>query len=116
MVVITVKGLSELIQTGRLPLNRKYSEWIQKQVLPVLNTDNSLPDVMEDNNERQEMLPGKKQEKEPFDIAPLFRELISYFSIDALDEMEKVFRKGESKAIKLATASILAEKIKRQFA
>lgn len=56
-----------------------------------------------------------KIEKEPFDIAPLFREFISYLPLEALDEMEKVFRKGESKGIKLAATGILAEKMKRQF-
>lgn len=51
-----------------------------------------------------------------FDIAPLFRELLTLLPEEALDEMEKVFRGSESKVIKLASTAILAEKMKRQLA
>lgn len=51
-----------------------------------------------------------------YDIAPMFRELISQLPIEALDEMEKCFRGGNAQAIKLAATSILAEKMKRQLA
>lgn len=53
--------------------------------------------------------------KEKVDIAPLFRELIENLPIEALDAMEKSFRSCESKAIKLATISLLSEKMKRQI-
>lgn len=43
MVAITRKGLNELIKTGRLPLANKYSEWIQKQVLPALSGNEVVP-------------------------------------------------------------------------
>ncbi len=59
--------------------------------------------------------PAKLAEKEPFDIAPLFRELITYLPLDALDAMEKSFRQGTGKASRLAGMSILAEKMKRQM-
>lgn len=51
-----------------------------------------------------------------YDIAPAFREIISLLPVEALDEMEKCFRKEQGKALKLAATSILAEKMKRQFA
>lgn len=54
-----------------------------------------------------------KAAKEPYDIAPLFREFISYLPLDA---MEKAFRVSDSRAVRLATAGILAEKMKRQLA
>lgn len=116
MVVITRKGLDELVQTGRLPLNRKYNEWIQKQVLPLLGIDKCLPELLGDNAAKPEIVQREEQVKEAFDIEPLFRELISYLPLEALDTMEKAFRESESKAIKLATIGILAEKMKRQFA
>lgn len=58
----------------------------------------------------------KEPNQEPIDIAPPFRDLISRLPLEVLDEMEKVFRGGGNKAIRLATASILAEKMKRQLA
>ncbi len=51
-----------------------------------------------------------------YDIAPAFRELIALLPVEALDEMEKCFRGEKNGAIKLATTSILAEKMKRQLA
>ena len=35
--------------------------------------------------------------------------------LEALDEMEKALRTGQSKAIKKAATSVLAEKMKRQL-
>lgn len=55
-------------------------------------------------------------EQKGYDIAPDFRRVISMLPIEALDEMEKVFRGNKNQAIKLACTSILAEKIKRQLA
>lgn len=55
------------------------------------------------------------KEKEPYDIAPDFRRVIAMLPIEALDEMEKIFRGNKSQAIKLAATSILAEKMKRQL-
>ncbi len=51
------------------------------------------------------------------DIAPHFRNLLTILPLESLDEMEKIFRlnKTQSEAIKIATTSILAEKMKRQF-
>lgn len=57
-----------------------------------------------------------KTAKEPYDIAPIFREIITYLPLDALDVMEKSLRSGTSKAVKLAGMSVLAEKMKRQMA
>ena len=56
-----------------------------------------------------------KTAKEPYDIAPFFREIITYLPLDALDAMEKSLRSGTSKAVKLAGMSVLAEKMKRQM-
>mgnify|MGYP003222880081 CR=1 FL=1 len=55
-------------------------------------------------------------EQKGYDIAPDFRRVISVLPIEALDEMEKVFRGNKNQAIKLAGTSILAEKMKRQLA
>lgn len=55
------------------------------------------------------------KEKEPYDIAPDFRRVISMLPIEALDEMEKIFRGNKSQTIKLAATSILAGKMKRQL-
>lgn len=43
MVAITLKGMEELIQTGRLPLASKYSEWIHEQVIPTMNNQKVVP-------------------------------------------------------------------------
>lgn len=53
--------------------------------------------------------------KEPVDIAPMFRSLISELPTEALDEMEKTLRGYTYKATQLATISILTEKIKREM-
>lgn len=53
--------------------------------------------------------------KEPVDIAPMFRSLISELPVEALDEMEKTLRGYTYKATQLATISILTEKIKREI-
>ncbi len=53
--------------------------------------------------------------KEPVDIAPMFRSLISELPVEALDEMEKTLRGYTYKATQLATISILTEKIKREM-
>lgn len=55
-------------------------------------------------------------EQKGYDIAPDFRRVISVLPIEALDEMEKMFRGNKNQAIKLAGTSILAEKMKRQLA
>ena len=55
------------------------------------------------------------QVKKGDDIAPLFREVLEMLPLEALDEMEKVLRTGQSKAIKKAATSVLAEKMKRQL-
>lgn len=47
------------------------------------------------------------------EIAPDFREIIQSLPIETLDEMEKAFRGNQSRALKLAETSILAEKMKR---
>lgn len=54
-------------------------------------------------------------EQPAYDIAPLFRELIEMLPLESLDEMEKCFRSGISRAIKSASLAILAEKMKRQL-
>ncbi len=67
-------------------------------------------------NEKQQIpMREKLEKKEPYDIAPDFRRVISVLPIEALDEMEKVFRGSKSRVIKLAATSILAEKMKRQL-
>ena len=116
MVAITKTGLNELIQTGKLPLANKYNEWIQKQVFPALTGKEQILPV----TTKVELLDRSSEKKsipiqEGFDIAPLFRELLTLLPIEALDEMEKTFRGDKSKAIKLAATAILAEKMKRQI-
>lgn len=110
MVAITRKGMDELIHTGRLPLASKYNEWVQKQVYPVLDKKEIIS--VEQNVQK---IPKAEERKEGFDIAPLFREIIQQLPVEALDEMEKSFRKSDARAIKLATISILSEKMKRQI-
>lgn len=68
----------------------------------------------------EEIQPVKVTETESLpeqrvDIAPLFRELIEMLPLESLDEMEKCFRSGISRAIKSASLAILAEKMKRQL-
>lgn len=115
MVAITKTGLEELIQTGKLPLASKYNEWIQKQVIPVLESKEAVIPVTVKAEPLKDELPDKKLVQKGPDIAPLFRELIEVLPVEALDEMEKVFRGGKSKAINMAAISILAEKMKRQI-
>ena len=57
----------------------------------------------------------KQSTKEPFDIVPYFISVVEKVPIEALDAMEKSFRKNNSKTVKLATLSILAEKMKRNI-
>ena len=57
----------------------------------------------------------KQDAKETFDIAPYFISVVEKVPIEALDAMEKSFRKSNSKTVKLATLSILAEKMKRNI-
>lgn len=57
-----------------------------------------------------------KTAKEPYDIAPFFRDIITYLPLDALDAMEKSLRSGTSRAVKLAGMAVLAEKMRRQMA
>lgn len=57
----------------------------------------------------------KQVTKEPFDIAPYFISVVEKVPIEALDAMEKSFRENNSKTVKLATLSILAEKMKRNI-
>lgn len=57
----------------------------------------------------------EKPAKKGFDIAPLFRELLTVLPVEALDEMEKVFRGNTNKAVNMAEISILAEKMKRRM-
>ena len=115
MVAITRNGLNELIQTSRLPLASKYNEWIQKQVLPALAGQDEVVPVTTKMEPLRDELPMKKSDSTQtgVDIAPLFRELLTLLPLEALDEMEKVFRGDKSKAIKLAATAILAEKMKR---
>lgn len=49
------------------------------------------------------------------DIAPMFCDFIAKLPIEALDAMERAFRENESKAVRMAALSILAEKMKRQI-
>lgn len=49
------------------------------------------------------------------DIAPMFCDFIARLPIEALDAMERAFREDESKAVRMAALSILAEKMKRQI-
>lgn len=116
MVAITLKGLNELIQTGRLPLADKYNKWIQRQIVPTLSRNLGDVSVVCTNEERKILEPIKSEKKKPYDIAPDFRMVISMLPIEALDEMEKVFRDNKNSAIKLAATAVLAEKIKRQLA
>ena len=58
----------------------------------------------------------KMENPKGIDIEPVFREIISALPVDSLDAMEKVFRLGNSKVIKIATTEILAEKMKRVMA
>ena len=57
----------------------------------------------------------KQDAKETFDVAPYFISVVEKVPIEALDAMEKSFRKNNSKTVKLATLSILAEKMKRNI-
>lgn len=43
MVAITLKGMQQLVKTGRLPIGNKYNTWIQKQVLPALEGKEIVP-------------------------------------------------------------------------
>lgn len=70
-----------------------------------------IPVVKETKQETTE----KQVTKEPFDIAPYFISVVEKVPIEALDAMEKSFRKNNSKTVKLATLSILAEKMKRNI-
>lgn len=115
MVAITLKGLNELIQTGRLPLADKYNEWIQRQVVPVLSDKPGTAPVTYINEERKSLGSKKAEKKEPYDIAPAFREIISMLPLEALDAIEYSLRGNNSLAIKLAALSILAEKMKRRM-
>lgn len=115
MVAITKQGLNELINTGRLPLASKYNGWISKQILPVLEgKDDVIPLTVKVEPLGSEP-PEKKTTETGFDIAPLFREILTLLPVETLDEMEKTFRGDASKAVKLAAISILAEKMKRQM-
>ncbi len=58
----------------------------------------------------------KLENPKGIDIEPVFREIISALPVDSLDAMEKVFRLGNSKVIKIATTEILVEKMKRVMA
>ena len=115
MVAITIGGLNELIRTGKLPLNQKYGDWIQKQVLPVLRGRKEIQDEACSEAAIQEMGYTSEAVEEGYGNAPLFREIISQLPLEALDAMEKGFREDKSPEMKQATASILAEKLKRQF-
>lgn len=115
MVAITRKGMDELVQTGQLPLAGKYGEWLQKQVYPMLDGREVIP-VRQSVEKIPEAIESTTAEsKEGFDIAPLFREVIQQLPVEALDEMEKSFRKSDARAVKLAAISILSEKMKRQI-
>lgn len=114
MVAITVRGLNELVQTGRLPLNMKYGDWIQKQVLPALDSGKILPDEASGEGVMQEMV-HNMEAAEDYAMVPHFQELISKLSLNALDAMEKDFRDNKDPVMRQATASILVEKMKRQF-
>lgn len=116
MVAITVRGLNELVQTGRLPLNMKYGDWIQKQVLPALGNGKSISDKANDGRDMQGMAHSIETAAEDHDMVRHFRELVSELPLDALDAMEKGFRDDKNPAMRQAAASILAEKMKRQFA
>ena len=116
--------------------NLKYAHtlylWTEKGALlhaKSLNTDKAwevydyLVDfyfrAKEKRPEKKEIVPVPaktvEQVKEGYDIAPLFREVLEMLPLEALDEMEKAFRIGHSKAIKKAATSVLAEKMKRQL-
>ncbi|MCI8788628.1 MAG: hypothetical protein HFH92_05880 [Lachnospiraceae bacterium] len=116
MVAITVRGLNELVQTGRLPLNMKYGDWIQKQVLPALGNGKSISDEANNGRDMQGMAHSIETAAEDHDMVRHFRELVSELPLDALDAMEKGFRDDKNPAMRWATASILAEKMKRQLA
>lgn len=115
MVAITVGGLNELIQTGKLPLNQKYDDWIQKQVLPVLGDSKEIRDEACNEAAIQEMGYTSEAVVEGYGNTPFFREIISHLPLEALDAMEKGLRGDKSLEMKQATTSILEEKMKRQF-
>lgn len=60
--------------------------------------------------------PPENTDKKPFDIAPVFRQVLTMLPTEALDEMERSFRSCKAQAVKLAAVSILAEKMKRELA
>lgn len=64
---------------------------------------------------RQQAEAAQIETKEPMDIAPMFRSVVSELPVDALDEMEKTLRGHTYKATQLATICILTEKIKREM-
>lgn len=67
MVVITKKGLEELIKTGRLPLAEKYREWLVNQVYPTLSGTAVVP-VSVTTEPVADALPGKTEENKGFVI------------------------------------------------
>lgn len=134
---IEIKGdeLRRLKTTSEIHSSLKYAKriylWTEKGALlhaKSLNTDKAwevydyLVDFYFRAKGKQKAISAihtekpSKAAKEPYDIAPLFREFISYLPLDALDAMEKAFRVSDGRAIKLATVGILAEKMKRQLA
>ena len=115
MVAITIGGLNELIRTGKLPLNQKYGDWIQKQVLPVLGGRKEIQDEAYCEAAIQETCCTSEAAEEGYGSVPVFQEIISLLPLEALDAMEKGLREDKSPKIKQVTASILVEKMKRQF-
>ena len=77
----------------------------KKEIVPV--------EIREDT--RNSKIPSEDIDKKTFDIAPMFRQVLTMLPTDALDEMERSFRSSKAQAVKLAAVSILAEKIKREL-
>ena len=136
VIILSGDYLKEFKASHQIDDNLKYAHtlylWTEKGALlhaKSLNTDKAwevydyLVDfyfrAKEKRPEKKEIVPVPaktvEQVKEGYDIAPLFREVLEMLPLEALDEMEKAFRIGHSKAIKKAATSVLAEKMKRQL-
>lgn len=129
-IVLSGKALRDFKGCHENLDNLKYSHiaylWTEKGALlhaKSLNTDKAwkaydyLVDFYfraKEVKKEEKPIPSKTTE-ESFDIAPYFRKVVKELPIEALDAMERSFRTGNSKPIKIATLDILAEKMKRSI-
>ena len=134
VIILTGAELKEFKARNQIDDDLKYAHslylWTEKGALlhaKSLNTDKAwqvydyLVDFYFRPKKEKEMVGqvGARERMENpkgIDIEPVFREIISALPVDSLDAMEKVFRLGNSKVIKIATTEILAEKMKRVMA